>query len=283
MRENSYLDLMQDILETGEFIENDRTGVGIYSKFGTMLRFDLTKGFPALTTKKLAWKAVVGELLWFLEGSMNVNRLREITHGPGSSKRTIWDDNYDNQAKTLGYSNGYLGPVYGRQWRDFQGVDQIKQLIKDINKSKESGVHNRRLLVSAWNPPELDKMALPPCHYAFQLYYLNGELSLMFHMRSVDVFLGLPFNIASYALLLHILAQVTGTKAKELIFTGGDTHIYANHFDQCMEQLSREPYTTPELVMPVFTTLEEVLQIPVDCFELENYKSHPTIKAPMAV
>ncbi|HHX7613009.1 TPA: thymidylate synthase [Klebsiella pneumoniae] len=172
MSENNYLDLMQNILEAGEFIENDRTGVGIYSWFGTMLRFDLTQGFPAITTKKLAWRAVVGELLWFLEGSMNVNRLREITFGPGSSKRTIWDDNYDNQAKNLGYSNGYLGPVYGRQWRDFQGVDQIQQLIKDINKSKESGIHNRRLLVSAWNPPELDKMALPPCHYAFQLLIL---------------------------------------------------------------------------------------------------------------
>lgn len=280
----NYNELLVKILEEGEVI-NDRTGVGTKSIFGTQLRFDLSKGFPAVTTKRLAWKSVVGELLWFLEGSANVNRLREITHGKGSTKVTIWDANFNNQAINLGYHSGYLGPVYGQQWRYWGGcVDQIVELIKSIKLQKETGVHNRRMLVSAWNVSEIPNMALPPCHYSFQLYLHNNKLSLLWNQRSVDVFLGLSFNIASYALLLHILANITGCQVGELIFNGGDTHIYLNHIDQVKEQISREPREAPALIMPKLHTLEEYLACtsPED-YVLENYNPHPAIKAPMAV
>lgn len=277
-------ELYKHILATGDLIENDRTGVGILSVFGTTLRFDLSEGFPAVTTKKLAWKAVVGELLWFLSGSTDVNFLRTITHGGGSTAKTIWDDNYENQAKALGYSNGYLGPVYGKQWRDFGGVDQIKALIERIRRAKSEGIHDRRMLVSAWNVPELGSMALPPCHYGFQVYLHNNTLSLLWTQRSVDAFLGLSFNIASYALLLHILANITECEVGDLIFQGGDTHIYLNHLDQVREQLSREPKQLPVLEMPKFDNLDYYLLLttPSD-YVLHNYDPHPAIKAPMAV
>lgn len=180
-----YLDLMKSVIVFGNEKE-DRTGVGTLSKFGTMMRFDLSKGFPAVTTKTLAWRAVVGELLWFMRGSTNVETLRAITHGATSDKKTIWDANYENQAKALGYTDGYLGPVYGKQWRDFGGVDQLADVIRQIKERPDS----RRHIVSAWNPAEIDKMALPPCHVLYQFEVCDGKLSLMWYQRSVDVFLG---------------------------------------------------------------------------------------------
>lgn len=283
-----YKRLLKDILDNGNEIE-DRTGVGNVSVFGRQLRFNLSKGFPAVTTKRLAWKAVVGELLWFLEGSSNVERLRELTHGQGSNKKTIWDANYENQAKALGYKDGELGPVYGVQWRDWlaydvRNIDQIQNVINDIFKQKDSGVHNRRILVSSWNPAEIEHMALPPCHYSFQFYLHNNKLSLLWNQRSVDSFLGLPFNIASYALLLHIICKITKCELGELIFNGGDCHIYNNHLEQVKELLSRKERTLPALVIDrEISTLSELPRIMVSSFQLKGYKPHPSIKAPMAV
>ena len=275
--------LYRHILSTGNLIEDDRTGVGTLSIFGTQLRWDLSEGFPAVTTKKLAWKAVVGELLWFLSGSTNLMDLKISTHG-NLEQRTIWDDNYNHQAKALGYEGGYLGPIYGKQWRDFGGVDQIEILIKSIRAQKEAGTHNRRLLVSAWNPVDLPKMALPPCHYSFQLYLHNNKLSLLWNQRSVDAFLGLSFNIASYALLLHILANITDCEVGELIFNGGDTHIYLNHLDQVGEQIARDPRPLPTLILPKHDSLSKYLyHTTTKDYILEGYDPHPTIKAPMAI
>lgn len=275
--------LLSDILLKGESTK-DRTGVGTKSVFGRMLRWDLSKGFPAVTTKKLAWKAVVGELLWFIEGSTNVNRLREITHGPGTDKSTIWDDNYFNQAKALGYVGGNLGPVYGKQWRDFNGIDQLANVIEALKKDLRTGARGRRHIVSAWNAADLDEMALPPCHLLYQ-FRIDGEgkLSCMWTQRSVDAFLGLPFNIASYALLTHIVADIIGAKVGELVFSGADCHIYNNHVDQVQEQLSRAEFAPPTLKMPIISSLEHLQRLSVSDFVLENYQSHGTIKAPMAV
>lgn len=275
--------LMSDILLTGESTK-DRTGVGTKSVFGRMLRWDLSKGFPAITTKKLAWRAVVGELLWFIEGSTNVNRLREITHGPGTDKLTIWDDNYFNQAKALGYTGGNLGPVYGKQWRDFNGIDQLANVIEALKKDLRTGARGRRHIVSAWNAADLDEMALPPCHLLYQFRIDgDGRLSCMWTQRSVDVFLGLAFNIASYALLTHIVADIIGAKVGELVFSGADCHIYNNHVDQVQEQLSRAEFALPTLKMPIISSLEDLQKLSVNDFVLENYQSHGTIKAPMAV
>ena len=282
-----YLGLVQKVLANGTLVGN-RTGEPAYTIFGESFSLDISKYFPALSAKELAWKSVVGELLWFLEGSSNVNRLREITHGKGSDKKTIWDANYENQAVSMGYENGELGPVYGMQWRNFLGkegetIDQIQNVIDRIKAEAKTGVHDRRIIVSAWNPAELDDMALPPCHYSFQFVVLNGQLHLQWNQRSVDVFLGLPFNIASYALLLYIIAQITGLKPGTLRFCGTDVHIYKNHVDACNQMLSRPIINSPKLVMPKFKTLEDALNCKVEDFVLENYFPHPKILAPMAV
>lgn len=275
--------LMKDILENGTEVR-DRTGVGTISVFGRMLRWDLSKGFPAVTSKRLAWIPVVGELLWFSEGSTNINRLRELTYGEAEAgKTTIWDDNYFNQGKALGYSNGELGPVYGKQWRDFGGVDQLQNVVEALQKDLRTGIKGRRHIVSAWNPVDLPAMSLPPCHVMFQLVIDNNKLSLMWTQRSVDTFLGLPFNIASYALLTHIIASILGIEVGELIFSGGDCHVYLNHVEQVNEMLGNECYDLPTLKMPTITSLDDLGNYTAKDFVLENYQSHRTIKAPMAV
>lgn len=283
-----YQNLIQHILTTG-YDTDDRTGTGTRAVFGTKLRFDLTKGFPAVTTKKLAWKACIAELLWFLSGSTNVDDLRERTHGSRTEGKTIWDENYENQAKSLGYSDGELGPVYGKQWRDFGGVDQLKLIIDRIKQMPT----DRRQIVSAWNPAEIDKMALPPCHMFYQFNVRNGYLDLQWYQRSVDVFLGLPFNIASYAALVHIVAKMCNLIPGDLVFSGGNTHIYMNHIEQCEEVLRREPKELCELKI-AFPDKYETWQTSSQIrwleqfarphhFELVGYESHPTIKAKMAV
>ncbi|AEO97156.1 dTMP (thymidylate) synthase [Salmonella phage vB_SenM-AKM_NP4] len=283
-----YQELIQHIFDEG-YETDDRTGTGTIAVFGTQLRFDLQEGFPAVTTKKLAWKACIAELLWFLSGSTNVDDLREIQHGSRTEGKTVWDDNYENQAVSMGYTDGELGPVYGKQWRDFMGVDQLKLVIDRIKEMPA----DRRQIVTAWNPLELSKMALPPCHYAFQFNVRNGFLDLMWSQRSVDVFLGLPFNIASYAALIHIVAKMTGLKPGHLVFTGGNTHIYLNHVEQCKEVLRRKPKELCELKINFpegFEDWDTEMQLywvcthmtPAD-FVLDGYESHPTIKGKMAV
>lgn len=273
-----YNDLVEKVLVEGKE-SLDRTGTGTYRIFGTNLRFNLQSGFPAVTTKKLAWNSVVGELLWFIQGSTYLDRLKELTHGKGiSDKWTIWTPNYNKQGKELGYVDGYCGPIYGKQWRNFGGVDQLAEVIERIKNNPT----DRRLLVSAWNPEELHKMILPPCHYSFQFFVEDGKLSLMWNQRSVDCFLGLPFNIASYALLCHIVAQVCSLDVGELIFVGGDTHVYKDHVDKALMQVSREPYNLPTLKMPKFKSLKELESFTAQDFELENYQHHPAIKANMS-
>ena len=273
-----YHELLKDILNNGEE-RNDRTGVGTISVFGRQLRFDLTQGFPAVTTKKLAWKAVVSELLWFLEGSNDERRLAEILYGrPDSGRNTIWTGNaeaayWQPRAKFP----GDLGRVYGVQWRDWGGVDQVAKLIDGL-KNDPTG---RRHIISAWNVDELDQMALPPCHVMSQFYVSKGKLSCHMYQRSVDVFLGLPFNIASYALLTHMVAHVCGLEAGELIISTGDTHIYSNHVEQVKEQLSREPYPLPTLWLN--PNIKDINKFSMETIELDNYKCHGTIKAEMAV
>lgn len=288
-----YKELLQKILDEGT-IRGDRTGTGTISIFDAKLSFDLRKGFPACTTKTLAWKAIVGELLWFITGSSNVDKLRELTHGLLGRGKTIWDANYEKQGKDLGFRSGELGAVYGRQWRAFgtysktetgslklegNSVDQLADLIKEAASNPES----RRLLVSAWNPLALDISALPPCHWAFEVYIDNGFLDLKWHQRSVDVFLGLPFNIASYALLQSILAHLLGLQPRFLVGDLSNVHIYANHVEQVKEQLSREPRELPTLVMPEISSLESLKYLEARDFKLEGYNPHPTIKAEMAV
>lgn len=288
-----YLDLLEDILLHGEE-RNDRTGVGTISVFGRQIRFDLYKGFPAITTKKLAWKAVVSELLWFLEGSTNEHRLAEIKNDnkpydqlTEKERKTIWTLNAENQGKALGYTDGELGSVYGKQYRNWNGIDQIKDAIEQIRNNP----HSRRILVSAWNVGELSRASLPPCHYSYQ-FYVSGKnneyLSLMWNQRSIDTFLGLSFNIASYALLVHIIAKMTNKIPLELIGSLGDTHIYKNHLDVVREQLKREPHKLPTLKMPDLDyqnmTLDEVLKaVKTSDFVLENYVHDGVLTAPMAV
>lgn len=283
-----YQDLIKDIFENG-YETDDRTGTGTIALFGTKLRWDLTKGFPAITTKKLAWNACIAELLWFISGSTNVNDLRLRTHGSLIQGKTIWDDNYENQAKDLGYHSGELGPIYGKQWRDFGGVDQLVETIDRIKKLPT----DRRQIVSAWNPAEINQMALPPCHMFYQFNVRNGYLDLQWYQRSVDVFLGLPFNIASYAALTHIVAKMCNLIPGDLIFSGGSTHIYMNHTEQCKEILRREPKELCELKIdwPIeFGNCDTETQLywlteymkPKD-FILENYESHPAIKGKMAI
>jgi len=273
-----YHDLLEDILNNGE-VKDDRTGVGTISVFGRQLRFDLAVGFPAVTTKKLAWKSVVSELLWFIEGSGDERRLAEILHGSRDIERsTIWTGNAQAAYWTpKARYHGDLGRVYGVQWRDWRGVDQLSNLIQGI----KTDPNGRRHIITAWNVDELDKMALPPCHVLAQFYVSKGKLSCHMYQRSVDVFLGLPFNIASYALLTHMIAQVCDLKVGELIISTGDTHIYSNHVDQVKEQLSREEYPLPALFLN--PEIKEVDKFSMDDILLFDYQSHGTIKADMAV
>ena len=275
-----YLDALQYILDNGEDV-SDRTGVGTRTVFGYQMRFPLTySNFPAVTTKKLAWKSVVGELLWFLEGSTSEPRLAEITHGD-KTKNTIWTANFNEQGVALGYTDGELGPVYGSQWRNFNGdgVDQIASVIEQLKNNPNS----RRIIVSAWNPSKLDKMALPPCHAFAQFKVINGKLSCQLYQRSADMFLGVPFNIASYSLLTHLIAKLLRLKVGDFIWTGGDCHIYNNHMEQVNEQIKRVPVKGPTLWMPDFQQLGEVMEATPDQFKLLDYTPMDTIKAPMAV
>ena len=261
-----YLDLMQHVLDAG-VEKRDRTGTGTLSIFAYQMRFDLTDGFPLLTTKKLFTKAIIYELLWFLRGDTNVHWLQE--HGVG-----IWDEWADE--------NGDLGPVYGHQWRswpnpDGGAIDQISSLIADIRRDPDS----RRLIVTAWNPADVPKMALPPCHCLFQFYVANGRLSCQLYQRSADIFLGVPFNIASYALLTLMVAQVTGLKPGEFIHTFGDAHLYLNHLDQAREQLTRTPYPLP--TMRLNPAVKNIFGFRYEDFRLENYRTHAHIKAEVAV
>jgi len=285
----NYLDLMKKILQEGEE-RQDRTGVGTVSLFGQQLRFDLRESFPAVTTKKLAWKSVVSELLWFLEGSGDERRLAELLHGTrATDKTTIWTANANaDYWKPKAKFEGDLGRVYGVQWRNwrtytFEGTgsykvtDQVANLITGL-KNDPMG---RRHLLSAWNPGELDQMALPPCHLLAQFYVSNkGELSCFMHQRSCDMFLGVPFDIASYSLLTHILARETGLTVGEFVWSGGDVHIYTNHIDAVHEQLMRAPLPGPQLKITDGKTLADYT---VDDFTLEGYNPWPTIRAPMAI
>lgn len=276
--EKTYLDLLQKVMDEG-VDRADRTGTGTRALFGQAMRFDMSKGFPALTTKKLAWKAVRSELLWFLEGSGNENRLKELN----GSDKTIWSANAEAPYwKPKAKFDGDLGRVYGVQWRAWQKpdgttVDQIAEAIRLIKEEPTS----RRIIVNAWNPGELDQMALPPCHMFFQFFVADGKLSLFMHQRSCDMFLGVPFNIASYSLLLHMVAQVTDLTPHEFVHSLGDTHIYNNHFDAVKEQLAREPYPFPTLKLN--PEVKDIFSFKMEDIELEGYESHPTIKAPMAV
>jgi thymidylate synthase len=262
----AYLDLLKDIMDHGVQKE-DRTGTGTISVFGRQLRFDLNQGFPLLTTKKLHTRSILHELLWFLSGNTNITYLRE-------NGVTIWDEWADEE--------GNLGRVYGAQWRTWLGpdgrsVDQISQLIAQIRSNPDS----RRHLVSAWNPAEVAGMALPPCHYAFQFYVADGKLSCMFNMRSVDTFLGLPFNIASYAFLTHMVAEQCRLEVGELIWCGGDVHIYLNHIEQVKLQITREPFAPPQLLIK--RKPDSIFDYRYEDFEIVDYQCHPGIKAPIAI
>lgn len=273
-----YHTLLEDILNNGEE-RMDRTGVGTLSVFGRQLRFDLSQGFPAITTKKLAWKAVVSELLWFIEGSGDERRLAEILYGrPDSGRSTIWTGNAEAAYWTpKAKFPGDLGRVYGVQWRDWRGVDQLSKLIDGI----KTDPNGRRHIITAWNVDELEHMALPPCHVLAQFYVSKGKLSCHMYQRSVDVFLGLPFNIASYALLTHLIARECELDVGELIISTGDTHIYKNHVDQVEEQLAREEYSLPTLYLN--PNIKKVTDFTMETIDLDGYKSHGTIKAEMAV
>lgn len=262
----TYLDLLQHVLDNG-VDRGDRTGTGTRSVFGYQMRFDLEKGFPVLTTKKLHLRSIIHELLWFLQGDTNIAYLKE-------NGVTIWDEWADE--------NGDLGPVYGYQWRswpapDGRHIDQIANLLKMLHGNPES----RRLIVSAWNPALIDDMALPPCHCLFQFYVAEGKLSCQLYQRSADIFLGVPFNIASYALLTMMIAQVAGLKPGEFIHTLGDAHLYSNHFDQAREQLTRTPKKLP--VMQINPDVKDLFGFRFEDFELQGYEADPSIKAPIAV
>jgi len=284
-----YLDLLDHILTKGVKKE-DRTGTGTTSVFGYQMRFDLNDGFPMVTTKKTFLKAIISELLWFIEGSTNERRLAEIHFGQSAEnligKKTVWTANADAQGKELGYVNTdtikELGPVYGAQWRSWKGadgkaIDQLSQLIDQIKTNPDS----RRLILSAWNVGELEKMALPPCHTFFQFYVANGKLSCQLYQRSADTFLGVPFNIASYALLTMMIAQVCDLEVGDFVHTFGDAHIYSNHKDQVNLQLTREPYPLP--TMKINPNIKNIEDFKMADFELINYKCHDSIKAKMAV
>jgi thymidylate synthase len=300
----TYLDSLKFVLENGQ-VREDRTGVGTIGVFGMQQRYDLTKGFPAVTTKKLAFKACLGELLWFLEGSGNERRLAEITHGDAEGKVTIWTGNaLSPYWKPKAKFDGDLGRVYGVQWRYWRKptemesyytwentpkgmqarikpalhVDQITQLIEGIKKDP----YGRRHILTAWNPGELDEMALPPCHCFAQFYVTaDGRLSCQMYQRSCDMFLGVPFNIASYSLLTHMISQVCGLEAGEFVHVLGDAHIYLNHVEQVKEQLAREPLPLPTLW--INPEVRDIFKFTMEDFRLDGYTSHNSIKAPMAV
>lgn len=262
----NYLDLMKDILENGA-VKTDRTGTGTRSVFGRQLRFDLSQGFPLVTTKKLHLRSIIYELLWFLNGDTNIKYLND-------NGVSIWDEWADE--------NGELGPVYGHQWRswpapDGRHIDQITQVLKQIKAKPDS----RRHIVTAWNPAEVDKMALPPCHALFQFYVADGKLSCQLYQRSADYFLGVPFNIASYALLTCMFAQQCDLQAGEFIWTGGDVHLYSNHLEQVKLQLAREPFSLPSL--SIKRKPDSIFEYRFEDFEILNYQAHPSIKAPIAV
>jgi len=261
-----YLDLMQHVLSRGTR-KNDRTGTGTLSVFGAQMRFDLNAGFPLLTTKKVHLKSIIHELLWFLKGDTNIKYLKD-------NGVRIWDEWADAQ--------GNLGPVYGYQWRswpaaDGRHIDQISQVLEQIRKNPDS----RRMIVSAWNVGDLDKMALMPCHAFFQFYVADGKLSCQLYQRSADIFLGVPFNIASYSLLTMMIARVSGLKLGDFVHTFGDTHLYMNHLDQAREQLSRSPRKIP--TMRINPGVKNLFDFKYEDFTLENYDPHPAIKAPVAV
>jgi thymidylate synthase len=261
-----YLDLMRHVRDHG-IRKEDRTGTGTVSVFGYQMRFDLADGFPLVTTKKLHLRSIIHELLWFLKGETNIRYLHD-------NKVTIWDEWADG--------NGELGPVYGYQWRswptsDGRHIDQISQVLDQIRNNPDS----RRIIVSAWNVADIDSMALPPCHAFFQFYVANGRLSCQLYQRSADIFLGVPFNIASYALLLQMMAQVTGLQAGDFVHTFGDAHLYLNHLEQTDLQLSREPRALP--VMRINPDVTDLFAFTFDDFELQGYDPHPHIKAPVAV
>jgi len=275
----TYLDNLKFVLENGS-VRKDRTGTGTIGVFGMQSRYDLSLGFPAVTTKKLAFKACSSELLWFLEGSNDERRLCEILHGNrNSDKKTIWTGNATSKywlpnAEFI----GDLGRVYGVQWRDFGGVDQVVKLVNNIKKDP----YGRRHILTAWNPGQLDQMALPPCHCFAQFYVsADGKLSCQMYQRSCDMFLGMPFNIASYSLLTHMIAQVCGLEAGEFVHVLGDAHIYLNHVEQVKEQLEREPLPLPTLW--INPDVKDILNFTMEDFKLENYQSHSAIKADMAV
>ncbi len=279
---NNYLDLMRHVLEHGAD-KTDRTGTGTRSVFGYQMRFDLQKGFPILTTKRVHFKSVAVELLWFLKGDTNIEYLKE-------NGVSIWDEwATPEQCARFGRQPNDLGPVYGHQWRNFgatklpdgryakDGFDQVAWLINEIKTNPDS----RRLIISGWNPPEAGQVALPPCHTMFQFYVANGKLSCQLYQRSADIFLGVPFNIASYALLTHLIAQVCDLAVGDFIWTGGDSHLYSNHFEQTALQLSREPLPLPTLVLN--PEIKDIFAFEYADITLENYQHHPAIKAPVAV
>ena len=261
-----YLDLMRHVRDQGVFKE-DRTGTGTYSCFGYQMRFDLSEGFPLVTTKKLHLRSIIHELLWFLSGDTNIRYLKE-------NGVSIWDEWADE--------DGNLGPVYGSQWRswpsaDGRHIDQISQVIEQLKNNPDS----RRIIVSAWNVGELENMALPPCHAFFQFYVADGKLSCQLYQRSADIFLGVPFNIASYALLVHMMAQQCDLDVGDFVWTGGDVHLYANHLEQTDLQLSREPLPLPKLV--ISRKPESIFDYKFEDFAIEGYEHHPHIKAPVAI
>jgi len=279
---NNYLELMRHVLTHGAD-KTDRTGTGTRSVFGYQMRFDLQKGFPILTTKRVHFKSVAVELLWFLKGDTNIQYLKD-------NGVSIWDEwATAEQCARFGRGPNDLGPVYGHQWRNFgasknadgsynkDGFDQVSWLINEIKTNPDS----RRLIISGWNPPEAGQVALPPCHTMFQFYVANGKLSCQLYQRSADIFLGVPFNIASYALLTHLIAQVTDLEVGDFVWTGGDSHLYSNHFEQAELQLSREPLPLPKLILN--PNIKDIFAFEYADISLDNYQHHPAIKAPVAV
>ncbi len=264
--EQPYLDLMRRVLEEGD-TKADRTGVGTRSLFGAQMRFRLSDGFPLLTTKKLHFRSIAHELIWFLQGNTNIAYLHE-------NRVSIWDEWAD--------PNGDLGPVYGKQWRSWECADgRVIDQIAQVESQIKSNPNSRRLIVSAWNVADIDKMALPPCHLLFQFYVADGKLSCQLYQRSADLFLGVPFNIASYALLTTLMASATGLEPGDFVHTLGDVHLYSNHFEQARLQLSREPLAGPRL--QVVNIKHSILDFQFSDFELVNYQSHPHISAQVAV